>query len=230
MPRPEGVAQARADLERRGVLRNLTRRPVVAPLGADEPLTIPAPWWAAAVGWVLLWPAVIALLVWNGSLPGLPWWLPLSLAALHMAALALPVVRREAIHRPDELRRRLGAVSQLPQIMALEPGEFEVWVGMLFQLMGYAVYNTVDAADHGIDLVVVNEKTPRGLVQCKRYRGVVGEPAVRDLYGVIMHENAERGWLVTTGSFSRQAWAWAAGKQIELWDGKMLEALARKYS
>jgi len=231
MPRPEAVAQARADLERRGVLRGLTRWPTVSVrTSADAPFTIPASWWAGAVGWVLIWPAAIAVMTLSGSMFGLPWWAPVLLAVLHMAVLAIPVARHEAARRPDDLRRRLGAASRLPQIMALEPDEFEVWVGILFRLMGYAVYNTEDVADHGIDLVVVSEKVKRGLVQCKRYRGVVGEPVVRDLYGTLIHENAERGWLVTTGAISRQARAWSAGKQIDLWDGKMLEALARKYS
>jgi len=100
---------------------------------------------------------------------------------------------------------------------------------MLFQLMGYRVHNTQYVADHGIDLVVANSRIRNGLVQCKRYRGTVGEPTVRDLYGTLVHEDADFGWLVTTGGISRQARDWAAGKPMQLWDGQELMALARQY-
>ena len=52
---------------------------------------------------------------------------------------------------------------------------------MLFQINGYQVKNTQDVADHGIDLQVSSQQLRYGLVQCKRYRGTVGEPTVRDL-------------------------------------------------
>ena len=59
--------------------------------------------------------------------------------------------------------------------------------------------------------------------------GTVGEPIVRDLYGTLVHENADYGWLVTTGGISRRAREWANGKPIELWDGQKLVELARRY-
>ena len=90
---------------------------------------------------------------------------------------------------------------------------------MLFQLLGYRVKNTQLVADHGIDLLVSGPEARYGVVQCKRYRGTVGEPTVRDLYGTLMHENSDHGWLVTTGGISRQAREWATGKPIDLWDG-----------
>jgi restriction system protein len=91
------------------------------------------------------------------------------------------------------------------------------------------VQNTQDTADHGIDLVVTLPQLGLGLVQCKRYRGTVGEPIVRDLYGTLMHERANYGWLATTGGISRQARGWATGKPIDLWDGQKLVEYARKY-
>ena len=114
-------------------------------------------------------------------------------------------------------------------MLALEPSEFEVWVGMLFELNGYQVKNTQYSGDHGIDLVVTLPQLGLGLVQCKRYRGTVGEPVVRDLYGTLMHERADYGWLATTGGISRQAREWAVGKPLDLWDGQKLAEYARKY-
>ncbi len=146
-----------------------------------------------------------------------------------MLALAGPVLVTERATSQDTLRRRFGKVRTIAQMLALEPNEFETWSGMLFELMGYRVENTQDGADHGIDLEVANNRVRYGLVQCKRYRGTVGEPTVRDLYGTMTHEAADYGWLVTTGGISRQAHDWSAGKPIDLWDGQTLEELARKH-
>jgi len=227
MPSHEEVIRARAQMERAGIVRSLTRG-----LEGAEPLVPPGQtpwlWLGAAALWIILWPAVITLRA-AGNLPWLPWWLPPLLALLHMLALAGPVWRSAREASKGELRRRFGKVRTLPQMLALQPDEFEVWSGMLFQLMGYQVRNTQYVADHGIDLEVSNRHVHRGVVQCKRYRGTVGEPVVRDLFGTMMHENADRGWLTTTGGISRQAHTWAAGKPIELWDGQKLVELARRY-
>lgn len=63
------------------------------------------------------------------------------------------------------------------------------------------------------------------IVQCKRYSGSVGEPIIRDLFGVVMSERANKGILMTTGYFTRSAIAFAKDKQIELIDGAMLKEL-----
>jgi restriction system protein len=126
-------------------------------------------------------------------------------------------------------RRQPAAESErltLDDLQAMSPSEFEAWVQQLFRSRGYFTTNTPDGADHGIDLWVVSPQGERGIVQCKRYRGVVGEPVVRDLYGVMQHEAAARGFLVTTGGISAAAGRWAQGKPIDLIDGPRLAMLA----
>jgi hypothetical protein len=227
MPSLAEVARARSELERRGVVRSLTRGPTGAQMVA--PGEVPWSWLIGAALWIILWPAVIALRIGMGWWPWLPWWLPLVLALLHMLVLVGPVLLAERDSGADALRRRFGEVQTLAQMLALEPTEFEAWIGLLFQINGYQVKNTQDVADHGIDLEVSSAQLRYGLVQCKRYRGTVGEPVVRDLYGTLTHERADYGWLATTGGISRQAREWAAGKPMELWDGQKLVELARKY-
>ncbi len=227
MPTPEEVTRARVSLERRGVVQSLS----IGLAGAElvPPGQIPWLWWGLALLWIVVWPALIALTV-GGRVPGwLPLWLILILATLHMLVLAGPVVYSERLASRGELRRRFSKVKTLAEMLALEPAEFENWVALLFKLIGYKVKNTQEVADHGIDLLVSDGHVRYGLVQCKRYRGTVGEPVVRDLYGTLIHENADYGWLVTTGGISRQARVWATGKPIELWDGQKLVELARRY-
>ncbi|MEA3337988.1 MAG: restriction endonuclease [Chloroflexota bacterium] len=114
----------------------------------------------------------------------------------------------------------------LPVLQEMSPSEFEVWVKELFEERGYWVENTPDSSDHGIDLRIVAPDGTQALVQCKRYSGTVGEPAVRDLYGAMQHEDVNQGYLVTTGRFSQAAEQWAVGKPIELIDGQQLVQLA----
>jgi HJR/Mrr/RecB family endonuclease len=229
MPTPEEVARARVSLERRGVVRSLGIGLAAAEL--VPPGQIPWPWWGLALLWIVVWPALISLKV-AGLAPGwLSLWLILLMAVLHMLVLAGPVFYSERTASRGELRRRFGKVKTLAEMLALEPLEFENWVAMLYQLIGYKVRNTREVADHGIDLVVTDAHVRYGLVQCKRYRGTVGEPVVRDLYGTLPHENADFGWLVTTGGISKQAraWALAGNKPLELWDGQKLIELSRRY-
>ena len=51
-------------------------------------------------------------------------------------------------------------------------------------------------------------------------RAWVGEPVVRDFYGTTLHEKADRGILVTTGTFRNAAREWAKGKPLALEDGE----------
>lgn len=226
MPDPAQVAQARNRLERDGLDLHPSwgeARRLVAP--GETPWI----WWAAAALWVIVWPALIVLRLRTDLIDWAPAWLLPALALVHMLALAAPVLYAERASSRSELRRRFGVVRTLPEMLALGPGEFEAWTALLFRLLGYRVTDTQLVGDHGIDLLVSSDQLRRGVVQCKRYRGTVGEPTVRDLYGTMMHENADFAWLVTTGAISRQAREWAEGKPMELWDGRQLMEMARRY-
>ncbi len=232
LPGVEEVARARARLGKQGVLDGLRRTRGLGGWAAAPAGETPWAWWAGAALWVVLWPALIAFRYGLGRWEWLPWWLLPALAAAHILVLAAPValaVLAARGMRPGLLRQRFGQVQTLADLLALEPDEFEAWTSLLFQMMGYRVRNTRDTADHGIDLQVYDDALPLGLVQCKRYRGTVGEPTVRDLYGTLVAAGADRAWLVTTGAISRQAREWAAGKRMELWDGRDLATLARRY-
>ena len=110
---------------------------------------------------------------------------------------------------------------RLSQLQQMDPIAFERFVGQHFTKMGYKVENTRASGDEGIDLILRRGRR-MAVVQCKRYGGTVGQPVVRDLYGVMVHTGADEAYLVTTGTVSRAAVDWANGKPIHLIDGHRL--------
>ena len=85
---------------------------------------------------------------------------------------------------------------------------------------------TGTTGDHGID-IVAQKKGESAVVQCKRYAGSVGEPALRDLYGAMHAHGADRAYLVTTGWLTRAAAEWARDKPaLVVWDGEYLARLS----
>jgi hypothetical protein len=110
--------------------------------------------------------------------------------------------------------------------------EFENICKKLIENMGFSVETTKASGDGGIDLIAYNHEpilSGKYIIQCKRYSGGVGEPIIRDLYGVITSERANKGILITTGYFTKSAIAFADGKPIELMDGKLLDDLLKRY-
>ncbi len=110
--------------------------------------------------------------------------------------------------------------------------EFENVCQMLVEKMGFTTQTTKASGDGGIDLIAYNHQpflSGKYIIQCKRYAGSVGEPIIRDLYGVVTSERANKGILMTTGHFTKSAMAFATGKPIELIDGVALKNLLSQY-
>ncbi len=106
--------------------------------------------------------------------------------------------------------------------------EFENYISTLLTKMGFDVEVTQYSNDGGIDLIATYEKpifSGKYIVQCKKWATSVGQPEVRDLYGVVMDQRANKGILITTSDFTAQAYEFAKGKNIELINGKILNAL-----
>lgn len=111
-------------------------------------------------------------------------------------------------------------ISRLSDLYELSPAEFEEMVAEVFRARGHRARRTGTAGDHGVDVVVEAKNGEKWVVQCKRWRGTVGERVVREFYGTMLHEKADKGAIVTTGFFTPQAREWARGKPIFLYDGE----------
>lgn len=119
----------------------------------------------------------------------------------------------------------LTELESRPNLMELTPTEFENLVSNLFGQLGLESKLTRSSKDGGVDCVAFDNRPVLGgkvVIQAKRYRHTVGVSAVRDLYGTMQHEGANKGILVATSGYGPDAFNFAKDKPIELIGGSQL--------
>jgi restriction system protein len=114
--------------------------------------------------------------------------------------------------------------------------EFEHLVRELFESEfghnGAEVRVTRASSDGGVDAIVLDPDPIRGgkiVIQAKRYTNTVGLSAVRDLYGTVINEGANRGILVSTADYGSDSYDFVKGKPITLLSGANLLSLLEKH-
>ena len=180
------------------------------------------------LGWVV-WAFFLIFIYWQGEKPIVL--VPVSLDHSLFGALGFisgSVTLTWLYRTLRDRRSRLWEAEKLEDLLALTPEQFEKLVADLFNAYGYQTGLSGGSADHGVDVIVTGIDDEKWVVQCKRYSGSVGEPLVRDLYGTMLHEEAQRAYLITTGTFTAQARGWAEGKPMILYDGPSLIKLIRR--
>jgi len=116
----------------------------------------------------------------------------------------------------------LADLESRPNLMDLNPYEFEALVGNLFKKMGLETRLTRSSRDGGVDAVAFDMRPVLGgkiVIQAKRYKNTVGISAVRDLYGTMLNEGANKGIIVSTSGYGPDAYDFAKDKPIEMIDG-----------
>lgn len=139
------------------------------------------------------------------------------------------MVDRRFIEQGDALSR----LETRPNLMDLTPSDFEVLVSNLFSKMGLDTKLTRSSKDGGVDAVAFDTRPVLGgkvVIQAKRYRDTVGVSAVRDLYGTMLNEGANKGILVCTSGYGPDAYNFSKDKPIELIDGGGLLYLLREHA
>jgi restriction system protein len=101
-----------------------------------------------------------------------------------------------------------------------------------FTSTGGEVKVTQASRDGGVDAIAFDPDPIRGgkiVIQAKRYTNTVGVSAVRDLYGTVMNEGANKGILVTTSDYGPDSYSFAKGKPLQLLNGANLLSLLQKH-
>jgi restriction system protein len=126
-------------------------------------------------------------------------------------------------------RKLLDGQSGLDSIRAMSWRQFELLCGEAFRRKGYLVEeNGLGGADGGVDLIL-RAGGERVLVQCKRWRTFkVGVREIRELFGILAADHADRAVFVSSGAYTTEARTFAKGKPLQLIDGHALLELVRE--
>jgi len=165
----------------------------------------------------------------------------------HLKGISTPSVEQVAPVRPifvmdtnDERvveNRDVAEQMEREANLAAMPWEdFEQLVRQLFEWEfgrnGIEVKVTRASRDRGVDAIMFDPDPLRGgkyVLQAKRYTRTVDVAAVRDLYGTVVNEGANRGILVTTATYGPDAYEFAKNKPISLVDGPNLIAMLKRH-
>lgn len=121
-----------------------------------------------------------------------------------------------------QFNRITRAADRSQAIRALPWEVFERMTGEAFRRQGFTVSETAKGADGGVDLVL-RRGGQHYLVQCKHWKAnKVSVQIVRELYGVIMAQGANGGFVVTSGGFTREARRFAEQISVQLIGGATL--------
>jgi restriction system protein len=139
------------------------------------------------------------------------------------------VIDVEVVEVAEAVLEQTWREELLAKLLNLSPAAFERLSQRLLRESGFVeVKVTGRSGDGGIDGVgIVRLGGLLGfpvLFQCKRYRGSVGPGAIRDFRGAMIGR-ADRGLVITTGTFSRDAKIEAirdGAPPIDLVDGEQL--------
>jgi restriction endonuclease Mrr len=142
-------------------------------------------------------------------------------------------IRREAERERQEAEERRAlsvwerwhAGRSLASINEMTGSEFERFLAGLLAKIGFTEITTTPPTDQGGDILAVSPSGEAVVVQAKRWSKPVGNKAVQELLGAMLHYSRPRGLVITNSRFTSPACELASkDRRIELYDGGWLEA------
>ena len=113
--------------------------------------------------------------------------------------------------------------SHNPELLFnIPPRKFEEIIAAIFKNQGFDVELTPQTRDGGFDILAIHKNSITGetsfLVECKRYapKNKVGIGTIQRMFGVIESLQANKGIIVTTSSFTKDATLFAQRAQHKL--------------
>jgi len=137
-------------------------------------------------------------------------------------------IKIRSLFKKTNTRNLLGRNKTIKKLKRLSWDDFERLCVELFEKQGWkAVGNSKKGADGGIDIRMKRRNT-KAIVQCKRYTKTrVTVKVLREMYGLMYEHKADKAYIVTTSTFTRECYKYIDGKNIELINGialvKMIE-------
>jgi len=147
-----------------------------------------------------------------------------------------PIIQFDRNDRRFVAGKEILAHTGGQNLASMDWQDFEHLIRELFEKefasVGAEVRVTQASRDRGVDAVVFDPDPLRGgkfVVQAKRYVHTVDVSAVRDLYGTVQAEGANKGILVTTSNYGRDSYDFAKGKPLTLLNGSNLLSMLQRH-
>ena len=157
-------------------------------------------------------------------------------AKLHDQSPVVPLIQLDKTDKRF-VEAHAVEIDNSTNLATMDWEEFEHLVRELFDLEfnvnGGEVKITQASRDGGVDAVAFDPDPIRGgkiVIQAKRYTNTVGVSAVRDLYGTVINEGANKGILITTSDYGADSYNFAKGKPLTLLNGGHLLFLLEKHN
>ena len=120
----------------------------------------------------------------------------------------------------------------LNSLKGMDPYDFELLVGDLFESMGYATHVTPRSRDYGVDVLIKLEHfglSHSWIVQAKKYNGSVGVREIREYGSLRVRDRVDGVIIVTTGHFTNDAQDEAVKYNVKLVSGDILVGMLNRY-
>lgn len=124
-------------------------------------------------------------------------------------------------HRFTRWRVLHFSIRQIDKMTGLE---FEEFLKIHFEAMGFVAETTKTSNDYGADLIL-QKKNLVIAVQAKRYQANIGVKAVQEVIGSMAYYEAQKGLVVTNSVFTKNAENLASANNVILWDRDVLVRL-----
>jgi hypothetical protein len=134
---------------------------------------------------------------------------------------------RESYKEQSAHIKNARSAHTLGALRTMDPKDFEYWSAGYFKDKGYRnIWVVPPGPDFGLDIQMTCPNGIKAIVQCKRYsaKHLVDRPVVQQTYGVMRLLKARKCFIVTTSSFTRDAFELDQRKDIVLIDGATLAA------
>jgi restriction system protein len=128
----------------------------------------------------------------------------------------------------NEIIHQRNIKKQSEYWLSLDGFSFEQEVSDLYRSLGYKVKTTKKVADGGIDIKLWDDKGEYIIVQCKNHKHKIAPSIIRDLYGTMHKEKADRAILICSGGFNDSVYDFAKGLPIDLLELEDIISLSDK--
>lgn len=135
--------------------------------------------------------------------------------------------RQDANNAASVIPPSRPAAWSLEALRSMEWKRFELVCARYYEMVGFRAETLRCGPDGGIDvkLFKIDDNKPIAIVQCKAWNSSdVGVKEIRELLGVMTHEEVKRGIFITTSGYTSDAVAFGKTSPIQMLDGAAFAA------